>query len=204
MEAMGLIEKILTSTAGSLGFVLGLMFLAGWAIKKVTEIITEHKHLKEENQKTGDKVEKLCEKMDSNMDEIRKDIVYLRGMLELNSDLAKSRSPISLTPKGEELSKEMNAEMIVAENWDKIYNVLENEVKDKNAYDIQQYCMETASVDAEKFFKPSDYDKLKLFAFHKGQSYQYFSIIFAILIRDRYFKEKNIDINEIDKSNLSK
>ena len=78
MEVVSIIEKILTSPAGSLGFVISLLLLAGWLIhwvtKKVSQIQVSHQTIEKENEKTCEKVEKHAEKMDSHMDEIRKDI----------------------------------------------------------------------------------------------------------------------------------
>lgn len=187
-----IIREILASPAGSFAFVFGLLCFSGWLIhyvtKKTTSINTEHSTLKESTKK-----------IESFIDELRKDMAYIKGTIELKNDLAQSHSPVSLTQKGKEVCDEIGAEEIVANNWSKIKNTLNNEVHNKNAYDIQQYCIETAAVEPEKFFNNTDLEKIKLFAFKKGKSFQYFSMVFAIIIRDKFFAEKGIDTNDVDK-----
>ena len=80
----------------------------------------------------------------------------------------------------------------------KIFKNLVSSIFDKNAYDIQQYCIETAAVEPEKFFAKADLDKLKQFAFNQGNPFQYYSSMFGIIIRDKYLQIKGISISEVD------
>ena len=187
-----ILKEIITSPAGSFGFVAALLIFVGWVIhyvtKKMERIDSDH-----------DTLTKSTEKIEKFIDEIRKDLSYLKGVVDYKNDLAQSHSPVSLTKKGKDVSEEIGAESIIANNWSKIKSSIEMDANNKNAYDIQQYCMETSAVEPEKFFKEEDLNRLKLFAFKNGKSFQYYSVVLAILIRDRYFLEKRIDTNDVDR-----
>jgi len=143
-------------------------------------------------------------KMSSNISDVRKDLSYLRGGFDIfkkgMSQLATSKSPISLTQIGKEISKKINAESMVAQNWDKIYDNLEKNISNKNAYDIQQYCMDTAAVELDKFLSDADIDSLKILAYKEGNPLLYYSPVFAIPIRDKYLSIKGINVSEVDKN----
>lgn len=194
MEALSWVMQILTSTGGAFATVfvvlISVIFCVHWVTKKVTEMNVRHQ----------DRISKF-DKVDDTIDEIRRDIVYIKGNIDLlkNSDLAKSHSPLSLTEKGKEFAKDLNAEVLVNENWSRIHDDLEKNICDKNAYDIQQYCIEIAAVEPSRFFCDDDLTKIKQFAFDTGKTLQYYSIIFALIIRDRYFAEKAINLEEVDK-----
>ena len=191
-------HTILTSDGGAYALITGILVLSWWATSKITTINANHGSLM-----------RSLEKHDGFIDELRKDISYIKGSIELIkvnqvNDLAQAHSPISLTDKGVEAAQTMNAGAIINANWAKINAQLESSVKDQNAYDIQQYCIETAAVEPEKFFSQNEILQLKQFAFQTGKSFQAVSIVPAILIRDRYLTEKNIPIAEIDLNDPNK
>lgn len=183
------IKSIFTSPLGSFGFVFGIFVVVVWGVyyvtKHITVINTEHNNLKEAGSKLAQAVEA-----------IQRDIMWIRVVMGTKGapamDTAQAHSPISLTEIGEELKKELGAEEAVSRNWDKIDTDITVNVKDKNPYDIQQYCMETAAVTPEAFLSKEDVDKLKLFAYKKGRPFISLSTIFALIIRDKYFQIHNI------------
>ena len=207
-----LLRDLLSSTTGSFAFVFALICIICWLIyfvtKHVTRIGVSHSYIKEENKKTSDKVESFCEKSDRHMDEIRKDISYLKGMIDVFKNpikaVTESHSPVSLTEIGTTISTELNAEGMIAKNWEVIYKNLEENICEKNAYDIQQYCIETAIVELDKFLTKEDVDTVKMRAFKDGHPLAYYAPIFGILIRNKYLKLKNIDVDEIDKHDPKK
>lgn len=202
------IEKILVSPFGSFASIAALFIFALWFVhwitKKITEIRVSHEHLEKENTKTSEKIDLFCEKNDKHMDEIRKDILYLKAIIDvfkLNSSqsVAESHSPVSLTETGKTIAKELNAEKMIANNWDKIFSAIEVNIKDKNAYDIQEYCIETATVELDKFLVKTDIEKVKDYAYKEGKPLAYFAPIFAILIRDKYIQIKGNEIKVDDR-----
>lgn len=212
-EIISFLQMILGSKIGTFAFVLGLLLLAFWLVhwvtKKVTEMQSASKKAENDNEKTSEKIEKHAEKVDKHMDEIRRDISYLKAMVDIYKSgtpdaLAKSHSPVSLTSLGIKVSEELGAENMIARNWDKIFKVLEDEVCDKNAYDIQEYCLETATVELEKFLDAASIEALKLYAYKAGKTVAYYAPIFGIAIRDKYLQAKGISVEEVDRNDPKK
>jgi len=186
-----------TSPAGSFGFLFAFVILGAWLIhwvtKKVTEIQSDHSGLS-----------KSVDKMEKSVDEIRKDLSYLKGSIDvmksgsINSHM-QSQSPVTLTAKGHEVAEEIKANEIIARTWNKIYEILEMEISDKNAYDIQQFCIEGVSVEPEKFIDSAGLTTIKNYAFKQGNPLQLYTRMIGVIIRDKYLKIKGISIDEIDK-----
>lgn len=200
------ITSLINTPFGSFGFVIGILSAAFWATyfvtKNVTEIKESHKHQTSDTAKLESSLGDRFKHVELYIDEIRKDMSYLKGSLDVirsgANPLTQRNSPISLTEKGIAVAAELNAEKIVAENWGKIYANLEANICDKNAYDIQTYCMETAAVEPELFFSATDLSFIKQFAYKQGNSLLYYSGVFGVLIRDKYLKQKGIDVSEVD------
>ncbi len=191
--------------------VLGFAFwLTYWITKKVTTINTEHGSLN-----------KNIEKIEHNIDEMRKDISHIKGEMDMfkttlvfmkneidifknnKSNLMQSHSPISLTKKGKEVAEELKAEEIISKNWESI-SVALLRMDSQNPYDIQTFCIERADVEAEQFFDVESIDRIKRYAFEKGESVHAYYRLLGLLIRDRYFKENGIPLTRIDENDPNK
>lgn len=188
-------KTVLSSDSGSFGFGAGIVLLLGWIVYKATRFITriecEHGGFC-----------KRVDSLDSNTEKLLKDMAYIKGALDVLRipnihDLIRSNSPVSLTPLGMEVANELGAAEIISKNWHNIYNRLNTELTSVNAYDIQQHCLETASVEPELFFDKEDVDKIKLFSFVSGQPFQLYAKMMGIIIRDRYFSVKGISVEDI-------
>ena len=196
---METIIKLLTSDGGAFAVVALLLLLAGWTINKVSTITANHSSLS-----------KSLDSSSKYIDEIRADLSYLKGALAqfLSAPVSKERlldthSPIALTEAGVKLATQMGAEQIIASNFDRIAENIEGKNL-KNAYDIQQYAMQTAAVEPEKFFSPADVDSIKNVAFKKGLGLFSIGNVLGVMIRDAYLKRKGIDISEVDKCDPAK
>jgi hypothetical protein len=203
-----LIKQLLQHPAGSFGFVFSLLtlsfFLVYWITKKVTEIKASHDKIESSVDGVYKRIDVRVDKIESHIDNIRKDISFLKAMIDVFQSIpikyvAKRESPVSLTDLGKEISEKLKAEEMVSKNWDKIFNDLELNVGDKNAYDIQKYCLETSIINLSKFINESDVDSIKMHAFNEGNPLAFYAPIFAIIIRDKYLEIKEIDVLEIDK-----
>jgi hypothetical protein len=196
-----LLKESLQSPAGSFGFIFALMLLAGWVIyyvtKKVTEINVSHKGLSTS-----------IVKIEDNLDKIREDIYYLKGTIDIiksgKNPYAKAKSPISLTELGIKVAEELDVSGMISRNWERIYKDLEDNIQDKNAYDIQQYCMDTVAVKPDRFLDKTDIEKVKNKAFLDGNSIIYYAPVIGIPIRDKYFECKGINLADIDKHDPGK
>lgn len=192
-----LIKNILNSPAGSFAFVFSFIVLAfwmcHWITKKLTKINTEHDHLTNNvNSAVG------------NIDKIRRDLAYIKGSIDImqrqtSDGYTQRNSPISLTEKGKEEVSRNNLDILVERNWDAIYRLMDKEVESKNPYDIQRYCLETAATEPEKLFADSDVALIKELAFKNGLALMTYTNILGVLIRDKYFKQKGINIEDVDK-----
>lgn len=192
----GVIETALSSPAGSFAFVAGLLVLSYWLVHYVTKKI-ERWSIKAEH----------VDKLDAIIDTIKEDIHFIKATLNVmqsnNGGLTQSHSPISLTDKGKEVAKEMDIDNIISRNWDNIYDLIEKQ-RLRNAYDIQQFCIEMATINIDKLFTRDDVDKIKDFAYKKGQQVAYYGSMIGVIIRDKYFEAKGIPVSDVDTNDPNK
>lgn len=205
MNAYTIIHDILTTPAGSFAFVFSILWLIGKLIhfssSKIATINAEHGHLKKTNDKIESKIDDIFKEIaktvtQKDINELQKDIAFLKGIFgNSKNEFMQGHSPLSLTEKGNIVSKEMNAEKRISVNWELICNTIDKEIQDKNPYDIQQYCLETMVVEPEKFFGEKDLQELKLYAYQQGKNFADIAVVLAIIIRDRYFAEHGIEVD---------
>ncbi len=205
-SAASFIMDILGSPIGSFAFIFGIMVVGGWLIYFVTKhtntIKIEHGSHKEKMGKFEDKI-----------DSINRDVSYIKGTIDIlmknnNPDpTVQAHSPIRLTDHGQRLAAEMGLEDRIMRNWDKIQDYLDTNLPPssmKNAYDIQQFCIETASVSLDKFFGADDLNGIKSYAFKNGNQLFYYGNMIGVMVRDAYFKHKGIDVADVDKHDPTK
>ena len=187
-----LIKSVIGSPAGSFAFVFFSLLLIGWLIYMATKYTTKWS-MKMEG------VDKLEQKIES----ISSDLLYVKTKLEIFTantpgGLTASHSPISLTERGKEIAAQMGIDQIIATNWDSIYGYISENATSKNAYDLQQFCIEAATIALDKLIRKEDLDKIKMFAFNSGQNLAYYGSMIGIIIRDKYFAIQGIPIGDID------
>lgn len=184
------IRTIFASPAGSFAFVAALLALSYWLVHYVTKKVEQW----------SAKVERV-EKMENVIDTIKEDLHYIKATLNViqsnSSGLTQSHSPIGLTPLGQRVASDMGINEIIANNWDNIYDLIESQ-RLRNAYDIQQFCIETATVGLDRLFCREDVDKIKDFAYNAGQQTAFYGSMIGVIIRDKYFEAKGIQPSEVD------
>jgi hypothetical protein len=192
---LDLLRDIFKSDAGSFGFVFAIIAAICYAVYYITrfatKISTEH-----------DMFSKRIDRIEKNTDAIKENIIIVRAELKLRSSdsYTQSQSPVRLTAEGREMADKLDVERRVASNWEHIFQYIEKSVKDKNAYDIQQFCMERSTVDLSEFFTEDDVRDMKHIAFNEGRPVESFGELTGIIIRDAYFEKKGILIDEVDKN----
>jgi hypothetical protein len=205
--SIDLLKDILLSPFGSFASVFSLFVLAFWLVyivtKRITEIGAFQKHIESSVDQVYNRMDSRVDKIEGHIDAIRRDISFLKGVIDLfktNSlqSVAQRKSPMALTDMGKEISEKIKAKEMITKNWDKIYIDLEENIGNKNAYDIQQDCLDAAIIDLSKFVNESDLNKIKLYAFNDGRSLAFYSPIFALLTRDKYFETKGINVLDVD------
>lgn len=145
-------------------------------------------------------------KMATTIEFIQKSIESLTQSIQSNNKIVtdpftQTHSPLSLTDAGKEMVKETGLVGMIDKNWDSVTKLINSCAESMNPYDIQQFCIEQAVVYPEKFLLPEDLDKIKTHAYTTGNSLTSYMRVVAVISRDRYFAENNIDINEVDANN---
>jgi hypothetical protein len=146
--------------------------------------------------------------IENNVDNIGKDVVelktdisFIRGIFEATlgkkDSMTKKKSPLSLTDEGEDVRTSNNLDEMIDANWDKINAILYG-MKTRNPYDIQQFCIEKTFIDMDKFFSEKDVEKLKMLSYTSSIPLMSITRLLSVLIRDRFFKENDIDTGEVD------
>ncbi|MDR0942071.1 MAG: hypothetical protein LBM19_00415 [Holosporales bacterium] len=183
-----LIEQLNSSVFVLLVILVATFFLA-W---KISSFITAWRMKRDIHNERIGKVEKMTETVIELKTKV--DLIYQNTN---PNGFARSRSPMSLTEKGQEIKELINAESI----FNRIYSKLKDYIKDenlKNAYDIQTISLETAKEHFLNLLTKEELIKIKDVAFKQGLILEDFYIIFGILLRNKILKEKNIAISEID------
>ena len=193
MEVWTLIKEILGSPGGSFASVASVAFLVILGSVKLGGIIEKYK---------------VVDKLDGAIDNIRQDIASIKGFMETirnrNTGFAQRNSPISLTDSGKEVSKSINAEKIISLKWDSILKTIKTRIKDDdNPYTIQEVCFNIGK-NYSTIASPDDMNMIKNIAFKEGRELFDYDIIFGIEIRDKYFKDCDIKVSEIDNHDPNK
>lgn len=135
---------------------------------------------------------------------MQKSIDSLAQSLQNNSKLildpyTQSRSPLQITEQGKEMIERIGILEIFENNWGKIDIMIKEHCNSMNPYDIQQFLIEQAIVFPDKFLSKTELDKIKLDAYNMGISLTSYMKVIAVMSRDRYFIENDIDVNDVDR-----
>lgn len=99
-----------------------------------------------------------------------------------------SHSPLSISEEGRKMMERLGMQAMFDENWERIKSLIDENVSDKNPYDIDQFCQEQSVVFPEKFLKKEQVDKLKADAYREGLSLTSYMRVIAVLSRDKYLE----------------
>lgn len=135
--------------------------------------------------------------MQRSIDSLSQNLQKNRGII--TDPFTQRQSPLTLTPRGYEVVEKLGIFDMIDNNWLRIKFFIEENTASRNPYDIQQFCIEQAVVYPERFLKEEEINKIKLDAYLQGEALASYMKVIAVLVRDRYFDEHNIDIADIDK-----
>lgn len=107
-------------------------------------------------------------------------------------------SPLTISPRGWEVVKKLSMDKMFDNNWSKIRRLIDDEVENKNAYDINEFCIKYAVVFPERFLQAEEINILKNDAYAQGLTLMEYMKIIAVMARDKYFEENNINVEEGD------
>ena len=206
IKLMGL---ILSSPAGSFGFILCTMLLVFWIIIKVNTEVTISKNdkshftdsikdLKQSQQTIITTISEIvgCTKyISESISDIKNELKELK---RVKSDLAMHSSPLQLTDKGKTVKNLINLDQLLANHWGTIQTKILEQIQDKdNPYDIQQMCF-TYFENLELVLTPEELNNIKLVAYNRGESIDDYYIVFGLETRDKIFTHLNIALGTID------
>jgi hypothetical protein len=143
----------------------------------------------------------------SDMATIKTSIAYMQKTLDsLNNSnrgggiiLTKTNSPLSITKEGYNVIDNLGIYDMLDDNWLNIKYFIKENTKSQNPYDIQQFCIEQAVVFPEKFLREEYLDKVKKEAYLQGVPLIEYMKLIAVIVRDMFFEEHDIDIVDVDK-----
>lgn len=127
-----------------------------------------------------------------------------KGNKIITDSFTQSHSPLSITELGYKMIERMGIQEIFELNWSRINELIKSEAIGRNPYDIQQFCIQQAVVFPEKFISESELNKIKVDAYNTGNPLQSYMKVIAVMARDRYFKENDIDVSEVDANDPAK
>jgi hypothetical protein len=140
-----------------------------------------------------DKAEKICDNVIAIQTKV--DLIY--SLVNPNSP-TRSASPISLTPIGIDIVRNIKADDIFVKHANKLINMVENK-KPKNAYDIQQVSFEVAKKEFVNLLDEAELQCVKQEAFTRGILVEDVLGVFGVLLRNKILADKNIPIADVDK-----
>ena len=134
-------------------------------------------------------------------------IFLTKSIEEMNSQLrqmnntvpfTQQHSPLRISERGWDVVHKLGMDKMFVNNWERIRQLIDDEVESKNAYDINEFCIKYAVVFPEKFLQPEEVNALKNDAYIQGLTLMEYMKIIAVMARDKYFEENNIKIEELE------
>ena len=159
------------------------------------EDIRRHETGHHELESRMSKVETAVEFLQKSVDDLTKNLKVGGTGLILGS-YTQNHSPLSITDEGRKMMQRVGMGEMFDQNWDRIEKLISDSLEDKNAYDIDQFCMEQAVVFPEKFLGKEDISVLKDDAYKQGLSLTSYMRVVAVLARNRYMEEHKIEVKE--------
>lgn len=164
----------------------------------------DHQHKLENQMDKHSNIETAISKIETSISFMQKSIDSLSHNLQKNRGIitdpfTQRQSPLRITEEGFEMVEKLGIWDMIENNWTRIKLYIEENAKSWNPYDIQQFCIEQAVVFPEKFLQENEINKIKLDAYVRGETLSSYMKAIAVIVRDKYFEEHNIDIADVDK-----
>lgn len=158
-----------------------------------------------EHRNAGDrmtKVETSVAYLQKTLDSLTKGLQGNKGLIIDPYSL--NHSPLSITDKGREMMARLGVEEMFEKNWERIDRYIDENVRDKNAYDVDQFCLEHAVVFPEHFLQKDEVNILKDDAYKEGLSLTSYMRVIAVLSRDKYLSVHDIEVPDTDEEDTEK
>ena len=168
------------------------------AVAKLNNLpCTNHEHSIGRHDQESRNIENRMTKVETSVEYLQRSLDSLTKGLQGNNGLildsyTYSHSPLAISEKGQEMIERLGLQQMFNGNWERINKLIEKGVEEKNAYDIDQFCMEQAVVFPEKFLTKEQINILKADAYKEGLSLTSYMKVVAVLARNRYFEVHHI------------
>lgn len=136
------------------------------------------------------RVETSVEYLQRSLDSLTKGLQGNNGLILDSYTL--NHSPLSISEKGRAMIERLGLQQMFDENWERINKLIDEGLEEKNAYDIDQFCMEQAVVFPEKFLAKEQINVLKADAYREGLSLTSYMKVVAVMARDKYLEVHQI------------
>lgn len=140
-----------------------------------------------------DRLEVEVKEIRTEVKEIRDKTIACETSLKERGPLKKSRSPVSLTERGEKVIEESTGKSFIDSNYAELKSLVEDE-KPKTSYDIQ----EVSHAIVFLYKEDPRINSVKEYAFKEGLELDDILDIMGIYLRDLILKEKGIATEDID------
>lgn len=180
-----------------LAVIVGIVFVSIWCYKVYSKV-------KKIDDLPCDKHHDKMAMHDNAVTRIETAIIYLTKEIDnamvifqqqnIKTDgFTQTHSPLSITEHGWKMVERLGLKKMFDDNWPRIKALIDDGVADKNAYDIDDFCIKTAVVFPEKFLSEGNIAVLKDDAFKNGLTLTAYMKVVAVMARDRYFKESGME-----------
>ncbi len=199
---MSFLLNIINSGFGYFGIACAVTLVIFWAYGKFVAFLTKWQTRDDSFKQMSDNMPKIEATLENIKEQVQ-DLPNIRANLEIFlsnrvSNVAETKSPLSLNKTGETLSTEFQAAKLI----DRYYQELKESVDAENpanAFDIQQISLNIA----RNFFSSKKDDDLlntaKGIAYEKGVASLDVYVIFGILLRDKILEDRTLSKADVDK-----
>lgn len=130
--------------------------------------------------------------------ELLKSLLYTPKSGPETQPFTQSQSPLSITDAGRAMMERTGLSAMFEEQWPAMSAFITEKARSLNPYDIQEMLIEQCVVHPDKFLTTEQIDLLKLDAYNTGNVLASYMKVVAVLARDRYFDEHDINTAEVD------
>lgn len=148
-----------------------------------------------EKMRNVDNLEKSIKGLETSVAKID---VTLELFKQNSNPLLQTRSPLNLSDIGERYYTELGLQNTIEQHWDTITKQLLTSLSFDNLYDVQVQCISYAEDNIEKVLTADEINKIKDHAFKTGTPFDNYKTLIGILIRNKVFNQKHINLDDID------
>lgn len=185
-----ILNQLINQLNSSVFVLLAILGVVGWGLYRVGGWKEKFKHHDEKLTNIGNLAEKVV------VLATKVDLIYQNTLGHKAATAA--QSPINLTPVGQEIVKNINADDIMKKYLDRLTKEVESPSL-KNAYDIQMAAMKLVKEKMLEYLDSAELAAVKQEAYNRGLLAEDIMSVFGVLLRDHILKAKGLPVSDVDK-----